>query len=105
MQMLRGSTPWMPSLVITAMAPVMASPRLHANTFGRADAHCGARCRVIHPASIPAGLRSRPAVTRMRKSSANKGVTVRMSQNVCSKLAYAKATAPSAIVTPAAART
>ena len=82
---MRGSQPRMPLLVMTAMAPDMARPRVQANLLGAADTHSGRWRRVSRPASAPTGLYLNPAVTRMRKSSANRAETACSGQYTCRK--------------------
>ncbi len=85
--MVLGSGPWIPLSVMMLMASAMASPSAQANRFGLADTHCGGCRCVVQPATSPVTLRPSPAVTRSRKSTKKKVLTILIGQNTLSKFA------------------
>jgi hypothetical protein len=71
-QIVRGSMPRTPVLVMIIIENAMPRPSVQANRFGLAETHSGGEPSVRARAMMPIGLYWIPAVTRMRNSTKNR---------------------------------
>jgi hypothetical protein len=81
-QIVRGSRPRTPLVVMIIIEPDRARPIVQANRLGLAETQSGGRPRVIARATTPAGLYRSPVVTRMRNST-KKNVATTCSGRYC----------------------